>query len=311
MILVTGGTGFIGKALVNQLVENGHQVRILLRPSPKTPDLPSGVAVEVAISSLTDIRSLRGSMVGVDTIYHLAGVEQRGAYGDLMAVDIRGTQAVIQAASDARVKRLLFLSHLGADRSSAFPLLKAKAIAEDHIRKSSIEYTIFRSGIVYGPEDNFTSGLALLLHTLPYVFLLPGDGRNLIQPLWIEDLATCMVWGLDDERFRNETVEVGGPEQLPFRQVVNIVAESLNLHPRLLQLAPTYLRWLTILLEAAFPDLPVSVFWLDYLATNRTCALDNIPRKFQLIPARFSHQIDYLKKKNWRKHLVQALLRRR
>ena len=129
MILVTGGTGFIGKALVRNLVESGHSVRILIRPSPRSPDLPFGVGVEVAVSSLSDERGLRAAMVGVDTIYHLAGVERRGAYANLMNVDIAGTQKIVTAASDARVKRILFTSHLGADRASAYPVLKAKAIA--------------------------------------------------------------------------------------------------------------------------------------------------------------------------------------
>ena len=136
MILVTGGTGFIGKALIRSLVESGYPVRTLIRPSSQSPDLPRGVGVEVAVSSLKDERGLRAAMVGVDTVYHLAGVERRGAYASLMEVDIQGTQAVTTAAVDAGVDRLFYISHLGADRASAFPVLKSKAIAEEHIRRS-------------------------------------------------------------------------------------------------------------------------------------------------------------------------------
>jgi nucleoside-diphosphate-sugar epimerase len=113
-ILVTGGTGFIGQALVRHLVEAGYAVRLLIRPSKQSPDLPRGVPVEVAVSSLTDGRGLRSAMVGVEAVYHLAGGEWKGARSDLMAVDIQGTQAVSQAAAAAKVQRFFYVSHLGA-----------------------------------------------------------------------------------------------------------------------------------------------------------------------------------------------------
>jgi len=229
MILVTGGTGFIGKALVRNLVESGYAVRMLIRPSPRSPDLPVGVAVDVAVSSLSDERGLRAAMVGVDTIYHLAGVERRGAYADLQNVDIDGTRKIVTAAADARVKRIFLTSHLGADRASAYPVLKAKAIAEEHVRRSGIDYTILRSAIVYGPNDGFTTALASLVATVPFFYLTPGDGRTLLQPIWVEDLATCLVWALEDETTKNETYEIGGSEYLSFNQVLENVMQAINI----------------------------------------------------------------------------------
>ena len=311
MILVTGGTGFIGKALVRNLVESGHSVRILIRPSPRSPDLPVGVGVEVAVSSLSDDRGLRAAMVGIDTIYHLAGVERRGAYANLMKVDIAGTQNIVTAASDARIKRIFFTSHLGADRASAYPVLKAKAIAEEYVRRSGIDYTILRSAIVYGPNDGFTTGLAGLVATVPFFYLIPGDGRNLLQPIWVEDLATCLVWALDDEKTKNETYEIGGPEYLMFNQVLENVMQAIGAERTIIHTRPPYVRGITVALEALFPGLPVSVYWLDYLATNRTCGLDTIPRVFHLMPARMTQRLGYLQGVDWRRALVRSLLRRR
>ncbi len=310
MILVTGGTGFIGRALIRHLVDNGYQVRTLIRPSQQSPKLPKGVPVEVAVASFNDPRGLRAAMVGVDAIYHLAGVERRGAQADLLETDIQGTRALVQTAVEAGVDRFFALSHLGADRASAYPVLKAKAIAEEHIRRSGIDYTILRTAIVFGPSDGFTTGLAQLLHGLPFVFLLPRGGETLIQPLWIEDLVTCLTWALDDEDTRRRVYEIGGPEFLSLHQVVETVMRQIGVRRSLVPAHPVFLRTLTVILESVFPNSPVSVYWLDYLATNRTCSLDTVPRVFNLMPARFNQRLAYLEGVNWGRELRRSIFRR-
>ena len=310
-ILLTGGTGFIGQALVRHLADSGHKVRILLRASSQSPNLPRSLPVEVAISGLDDERSLRAAMVGVDIVYHLAGAEWRGVYASLMEIDILGTQNVVAAAADARVRRLFYVSHLGADRASAYPVLKAKAIAEEYIRRSGIDFTILRTAIVFGNNDGFTTGLAQLISGIPGLFFIPGDGENLLQPLWVEDLVTCLVWALDDERTYNQMYEIGGPEYLTFNQVVQTVIEALDTRRRLIHMRLPYLRALTVFVENFLPYTPVSVYWLDYLATNRASNLDAIPRFFNLMPSRLSQRLAYLKNRDWSRSMWRTVFRRR
>jgi uncharacterized protein YbjT (DUF2867 family) len=311
VILVTGGTGFIGQALVRQLVEAGQHVRLLIRPSKKSPRLPKGVPVEVAVSSFNDERSLRAALVDIQTIYHLASVERQGAEADLLATDVQGTRNLLQAAVDARIDRFFFISHLGADRASAFPVLKIKAIAEEFIRRSGLDFTIFRTALVFGVNDGFTTNLAQSARALPFVFLTPGLGDNLLQPIWVEDLATCLAWALDDDDTRRRTIEIGGPEFLTFREVVQIILRKMGIKRSFVAVYPPMLRLLTVLLEYILPSPPISVYWLDYMATNRTCSLDTIPRVFNLLPARFSQRIDYLETKHWRRVLLRSIFRRR
>jgi uncharacterized protein YbjT (DUF2867 family) len=307
MILLTGGTGFIGRSLTRQMVESGHQVRILLRPSPKTPRLPVGVPVEVAVASLNDVRGLRAAMRDVDAIYHLAGGEGEGGRANLQEVDIDGTRNLTEAAADARVERIFYLSHLGADRAAGFPVLKAKGIAEEYIRKSGVPYTILRGSILFGPEDEFTNGLAMLLAAAPGFVPLPSKGETLIQPLWVEDLVTCLVWALDNPETVNQTYDIGGSEYITLRQVVKTVMEITH-QPRLLVNWPTQsMRALTILMEFIFPRFPTSIFWLDYMAVNRTCPVDTIPRIFGLMPARFISRLDYLRGGRWTQRLLRTM----
>lgn len=309
-ILVTGGTGFVGRVLVRHLSEAGYPVRVLIRPSPYTPNIPRGLPVEVAISTLNDSRGLRAALVGVDTVYHLAGAEWRGAYASLMEVDIRGTQSLVTAAIDSGVKRLFYLSHLGADRGSAYPVLKAKAIAEEYIRRSGLTYTILRSAILFGADDGFSTGLAQLLSLIPGFFLVPEDGETLLQPLWVEDLATCLTWALEEDLTLNQTFEIGGPEYLTFNQIVAEIMKVLHINRRMVHIRPPYLRGLTVFFETLLPATPVSVFWLDYLAANRTCALDTIPRIFNLMPVRFTQRLAYLEGLDWRKIALRTIFRK-
>ena len=295
MILVTGGTGFIGRHLVPALVQSGQRVRILLRPSAESPKIPRGVSVEVAVSSLSDFRGLRAAMKDADVVIHLAGAERYGSQGNLNEVDILGTQAVAQAAKEASVKRIITLSHLGANRASAFPVLKAKAMAEKAIVDSGVPYTIFRTDAVFGDGDQFTEPIAKLLHSSPGVFLLPGQGANYVQPLWIDDLVTTLALTLENPKTANHIYSIGGIELLTYREVVQTIMHKIGVHRFLVPFSHGYMRTLTLWVDQLDRNFPISIYWLDTLAENRTATVDFLPREFGVMPARLHQMLDYLK----------------
>ncbi len=295
MILVTGATGFIGQVLLRHLAESGLPVRILLRPGRIDSRLPLGQNVDAVVCSLSDSAGLSAAMKGVDVVYHLAGSEWRGARADLMNTDVLGTQAICQAAADAQVRRLFFLSHLGADRLSIYHLMKAKAIAEGHIQRSGVPYTILRTGPVFGPNDHFTTSLAQLIRQLPFFIFMPNGGDTLIHPLWVEDLATCLVWALDLPETANQVLSIGGPEFLRFNQVVDEIMRVARLRRIKVPIHTRLLHFGTVWLEDYFHNLPVNVNWADYLGIDRTAGLDTLPTIFHLIPSRFSQRLDYLR----------------
>lgn len=310
MILITGATGFIGRALVRQLSAIGYPIRALIRPSARTPRLPKGVPVEVAVVSLADTRGLRAAMRDVETVFHLASAENQGARGSLLITDIQGTQNLVEAAADAGVDRIVYLSHLGAARASGYPAFKAKGIAEESIRAGKVPYTIIRTSLVYGPEDHFTNNLARLVRNSLGVFPVPKGGRVVVQPVWVEDLVTCMVWALQNESTLNQVYEVGGNEFFTLQQIIEIIMDVTKRRRYLVPLSPITLRAITVFLESILPRFPVSSFFLDYFAVNRTTSVDSMPRHFGLMPARFSYRIDYLIYKRWYQRLWSAVTER-
>ncbi len=299
MILVTGATGFIGRPLIRHLFDTGRDVRVLIRPSRRSPRLPKGLPVEVAVVSLSDERSIRAALKNVDVIFHLAGAESQGRNANLLKVDMQGTENLAHVAADVGIKRIITLSHIGASRSAGFPVFKAKGIAEEHIRRAGVPYTIFRTSVVYGPEDHFTTNLSRLLQLSPIFFPLPGSTRAVLQPLWVEDLVTVLLWSLDNEATVNHVYEIGGSEYFTVRQILEILMQVTHRPHILFELHPVLLRALIVTLESFIPGYPASSFWLDYIAINRTCAVDNLPQIFGLMPARFTYRLDYLKRTPW------------
>lgn len=297
MILVTGGTGFIGRILVNHLVTLGYPVRLLLNPSRDYPKLPRGVSVEVAISSMSDERNLRASMKDIDTVFHLVGTEWKGIHAEYEEVDIRAARMFSDVARQMNVQRFIYMSHIGADKSSAYNLLRAKALAEASIRESGVPYTIVRSGIVYGQNDHFTSTLRDFILKTRGPLLIPGGDPTLIQPIWVEDLITTLMLCMDDSTTLNQTIYTAGIETFTFREVLELVMQTIHKKKRIVPIQSSILRQIYIANEQWFPKRIPMYFWLDYMAEDRITALDILPREFGLMPTRMTQNIDYLREK--------------
>jgi NADH dehydrogenase len=291
MILITGGTGFIGRHLVPYLTDLGYQVRLLIKPSKESPYLPSGMAVDAAVCSLTDERGLMAAMKGVDTIIHLAGSERKGGSADLSAVDIQGTRILTAVAKAAKVKRIFYMSHVGADVYSAYPVLKAKAFSENTIIQSGIPYTIFRTGPIFGKGDQFISSFYQALVALPGIMLIPNNGEMNLHPLWIEDLMAVIGLCLTLPETESMQYCLGGPEFLPLKDILHLIMEHSGKRRLIIPIPPTTMRMIALYAETYMKNPPISIYWLDTLAADRTCPLDVLPKKFGIIPARLSEKI--------------------
>jgi uncharacterized protein YbjT (DUF2867 family) len=308
-ILVTGSTGFIGRVITRVLVERGHAVRLLIRPSSRIARLPVP-GVETVVASLQDERGVRAAIAGVESIIHLASAEGERRRRDLFTTDIEGTRMLVAQAKASGIRRLVYLSHLGADRGSAFPFLQAKGIAERAVLESGIPFLILRSSRVYGAGDSFTNSIAFLARILPAVFFIP-DMDTHMQPLWVEDLAACVEYCLAEDRYFGEILSIGGTEHLSFEQVVEAVLDEIRAPRLITRIWPPLARFGLWLMDWTLPHSPFTPFWLDYLGVPSTCEANSLSRLFGLKPARIGEQLGYLRSGRGVRKLFQYILRGR
>ncbi len=292
-ILVTGATGFVGRRLLPALLDAGHEVRVLLRPQVRNPRLPAGQAVEVALASLNDQAGLQAALAHIDAVIHLATGEHQGPRGRaLYTVDVQGTRHLVTAARGRPLRLFLYISHLGASPSAAYPVLRAKGLAEQALLQAASAFpsAIVRVGPLMGREDHFLRPLAWLVRTWPrgLPLLLPGGGQTLLHPLWLEDLVAALLVILEEPALWGRVYELGGPEHLALRDVV-LMLQTYFQRPRpLLPLSPLLARWFAFWLHNIWPRFPLHSYWLDYLAAPRTADPNTLPREFGILPERLA-----------------------
>lgn len=313
MILVTGASGLIGRHLVARLVAEEQQTRVLLpQRGGRAPRLSWINSVDVVHGTVDSSEALHQAMIDVHTVIHLASAQWWGRRRDLNRIDLQGTQNVITAARAARVGRLIVLSHLGAAPSTAYPLLRAKGQMEENVRNSGLAYTIIRSGLVFGPEDRFVNGIAATLRSNPFIFLQPGQGENLLHPIYIDDLVEAIYRSLEAINTVDQVLEFGGPEYVTFNEMLRTVMRVSKARRTIISIPPYILKTLTINMRRLFPRYPMTPQWYDYMANNRTAPLGALFDTLGIRPRRFEDTlVTYMPKRSYGREFIGSLLRRR
>jgi NADH dehydrogenase len=211
MILVTGGTGFVGGHVVRALLDAGKPVRCLVRDPGRAGEL-EGLGSELVEADMTEPETLRGAVEGVESVVHLVAIRQ-GKRSQFEAVMSRGTRALLDEARRAGVRRFVHMSALGTteETKDIVPYYGAKWDMEQAVRGSGLPHVIFRPSFVFAPDGGILPTFRKLAKLTP-VTPIAGSGEQRLQPIWAEDLAACFVRALDDDGVTNRTLELGGPD---------------------------------------------------------------------------------------------------
>jgi uncharacterized protein YbjT (DUF2867 family) len=230
MILVAGGTGFIGRAVVAALRRGGHQVRVLSRGGGDA--FAGDAGVSVVRGDVREPASLAAAMEGVTTVVgavqfpgHPVEVPAKGLTYD--EYDRKGTEHLIAAARAAGVRRYVYISGAGAGRGRTEEWFVAKDGAERAVRESGLEWVVVRPSWVYGPGDKSLNRFAALARWLPVV-PLTSMGNNRVQAVHLDDLAEVVARSVDRPEANGQTIGVGGPESLTMREIIRTMLAAMG-----------------------------------------------------------------------------------
>ena len=219
MILVTGGTGFIGPRVVHALRERDKEVRALVRnPSGKAATTLAAWGAELVRGDMTDRESLRGAVEGSEVVVHLVAIRQ-GSGEQFRRVMEEGTRDLVAAAKEAGAKRFVLMSALGTteETKDLVPYYHAKWEEEQAVSGSGLEHVIFRPSFVFAKDGGILPTFRRLAKVAP-VTPITGSGKQRIQPIWIDDVAAYFAQSVDKPEAANGTFELGGPDAVSWNE---------------------------------------------------------------------------------------------
>jgi len=252
-VLVTGGTGFVGRELLRQLQAAGHEVRLVARDLKKAAArLPRpGCVSEFRRGDVTELRSLKGAAEGCDAAIHLVGIISEFGRVTYERLHVEATRNLVAIAQTEGVRRFVHMSALGTRPDAVSRYHRTKWAAEEIVRESGLNFTIFRPSLIYGPEDHFVNQFARLARWLPFLPVM-GDGRSLMQPVAVEAVARCFVGALTQRASVGQTFDLCGPERLSFEEILDVILAATGRKRRKLHVPMPVARGQALLLELFF-----------------------------------------------------------
>lgn len=282
-VLVAGGTGFLGGAIVETLLDRGASVAVLSRDPARAERRFEG-RVEGRRGDVTDRDSLAGTLDGIETVVHsvqFSGfpVEAPSRGLTFMAVDAAGTANVVDAASRAGVRKFVYLSGVGADPHSDKAWYRAKGIAERVVRESGLAWSILRPSWVYGPDDVSLNRLVTAIRVVPFFYPQLGPGDQPISPVHVEDLAALAAETVLGAAGDGATLEVGGPEVLTLDEIVRTAMRALGREKPILHV-PLWLVKLGAFFLERLPGQVLSRDAVDFIAQGGVADLAAVEHRF-------------------------------
>jgi NADH dehydrogenase len=286
-VFLTGGTGFVGRAVIRALQAHGVLVRCLVRPGSEA-HLKGFEAIDRVPGDVLSPEGVAEAMRGCRAVIHLVGIiREHPASGVVFErLHSQATANIVAAAREAGVRRYLQMSALGVRPNARSRYHRTKWEAEECVRRSDLDWTIFRPSVIYGRGDGSVSMLAGMIRRLPVVPVL-GDGRYRLQPVAVEQVAEGFARALEQPKSVGTTYEVGGPHSYSFTEILDQIGRALG-KPRVRKLhhPMALMRPLVRLLEP-LPFFPITSDQLMMLEENNVCDPTPFYRDFALEPIPF------------------------
>lgn len=270
LVTVFGGSGFVGRHVVQALARRGYRVRVACR----RPDLAGHVTHLGNVGQVMPVQanlrvrwSIDRAVEGADYVINLVGILAEGGRQSFDAVHSFGARAVAEAARAAGAG-LTQISSIGADAGSESAYARSKAAGEAAVLETLPSATIIRPSIVFGPEDDFFNRFAAMSRIAPALPLI-GGGHTKLQPVYVGDLAEVIVRSVDGALKPGAVYEIGGPQVLSFRECMEEMLETID-RKRLLLPVPW---WAAGIMGSVFGMLPGKLITSDQVVQLKS---DNV-----------------------------------
>jgi uncharacterized protein YbjT (DUF2867 family) len=290
-VFVTGGTGFVGSEVLRQLIAAGHTVRALVREGSESK-LAVLENVSVHPGDVTDAGSLDGGPAGCDAVIHLVGIirDLPGRGVTFKKMHVEATENVLRATEKQGVKRYLHMSSNGTREDGSTAYHRTKWQAEELVRESSLDWTIFRPSLIFGRGSEFVRMLVELIRKIPVVPVI-GDGQYRMQPVAVEQVASSFVKALAMPETIGETYLLGGGASYSYDEILDLTARALGkqnaskIHQPLFMIKPM------IKMLQGFEKFPITEDQLKMLVEGNVCDPADWAQTFDLRPLSYGEGI--------------------
>jgi uncharacterized protein YbjT (DUF2867 family) len=284
MILVAGGSGFIGSAIVRRLVTDGTEVAVMTAHPRRSETRIRGLGARPVEGDVRDPASLERATDGIDVVvqaltFPTFPVEKPRRGYTFQEFDARGTARLVRAAATAGARKFLYCSGVGAAPDAPKVWFRAKWAGEEAVRSAGIAHTIIRPSWVYGPEDRALNTFVLFHRVAPVVPVI-GTGRQRLQPVFVDDVAEAFARALLPEG-PTGTYEIGGPQVMTMDDVLRAMMEVLGRTKPLLHF-PVFLPKLAGFFLQFLPKPPLSPSAVDFAVADAVADPAPLLRDFEL-----------------------------
>lgn len=273
-VTVFGGSGFVGRAIVRALAQEGYQVLVACRRIELAERIKTAGDVGQITILRTNLRipaSVAAAVSGSQAVINASGIAFQRGRQRYETVHVEGARAIADAATAAGVQRLVHISGIGADqRNSTNKYVRSKVDAEDAIVSGFAEATILRPSVVFGPEDAMFNRMAQIARQAPFLPVV-GDGSARVQPVYVGDVGAAVVAVLERPDTAKSVFELGGPRVYTYREIAALVLREIDRHKRIVGVPASLMKIMGFFAEF-LPVPPLTHDQVDLLVT------DNIAR---------------------------------
>jgi uncharacterized protein YbjT (DUF2867 family) len=283
VILVTGGTGFVGPKVVHTLRERDLPVRCLVRkPSSTAAQSLSAWGCELVEGDVTDVAGLRRAVDGCDVIVHLVAIRQ-GSREKFERVMEQATRDLVATAKEAGLRRFVLMSALGTSEETKdlVPYYHAKWEMEQTVAGSGLDHVIFRPSFIFGGDGGILSTFKRLARLAPVTPII-GSGEQRLQPIWVDDVASYFADGVQ-RSYAMGLFELGGPDAVTWNELWQRLKRALGVRRPSIHVPVGLMRANALITERLPGDVPLTRDLLTMLEHgDNTVSNDNAVRTFAL-----------------------------